>query len=63
MNAGKCDSCAYTGPLYEFKNDFVEPVIRFNLCPKCMRKAYMSVAIFIRTPAGKEALAKKAARQ
>lgn len=63
MNAGKCDSCKYTGPLMEFRNDFVEPEIRFNLCPNCIRKAFMSVAIFIRTPAGKEALAKKAAKQ
>lgn len=63
MNAGKCDSCSYNGPLYEFKNDFVEPVIRFNLCPKCLQTAYRCVAIFIRTPAGREALAKKAAKQ
>lgn len=59
MNAGKCDSCSYTGPLMEFRNDLVEPEIRFNLCPKCMRKAYMSVQIFLRTPDGQKALIRK----
>ena len=63
MNAGKCDSCKYTGQLYEFRNDLAEPEIRFNLCPACMRKAYTCMAIFIRTPSGKEALARKAAKQ
>jgi hypothetical protein len=62
MNAGKCDSCKYTGPLYVFRNDFVEPEIRFNLCPNCMRTAYRCMAIFIRTPNGKKALAAKAAK-
>ena len=59
MNAGKCDSCKYVGPLMEFRNDLVEPEIRFNLCPKCIRKAYLSIQIFIRTPNGKEALIRK----
>jgi len=61
MNAGKCNSCSYEGPLMEFKNDLVEPEIRYNLCPDCMRKAIMSVQIFVRTPAGKRALVKKIA--
>ena len=59
MNAGKCDSCSYTGPLMEFKNDLVEPEIRFNLCPKCIRKAYTCLQIFIRTPDGRAAMMKK----
>jgi hypothetical protein len=63
MNAGKCDSCKYIGPLYEFKNDFAEPEIRFNLCPDCIRKAYTCVALFLRTPPGREALKRKAAQQ
>jgi hypothetical protein len=63
MNAGKCDSCSYDGPLVEFKNDLVDPVIRFNLCPKCIRKAFLSLQIFVRTPAGRKALAKKMAEQ
>jgi hypothetical protein len=57
MNAGKCDSCSYNGPLMEFRNDLVEP----ELCPNCIRKAYMSLQIFVRTPAGKQALVKKIA--
>ena len=61
MNAGKCDSCSYNGPLMEFRNDLVEPEIRFNLCPKCIRKAYMCMQFFIHTPAGKQALVKKIA--
>ena len=63
MNAGKCDSCKYEGPLMEFKNDLAEPEIRFNLCPVCMRKAIMCVQIFIRTPVGRRALVKKLAEQ
>ena len=63
MNAGKCDSCKYVGPLMEFRNDLVEPEIRFNLCPKCMRKAVMSVRFFLRTPAGRKALAEKMNRK
>ena len=59
MNAGKCDSCKYEGPLMEFKNDLAEPEIRFNLCPVCMRKAIMCTQIFIRTPPGREALIRK----
>ncbi len=59
MNAGKCDSCSYNGPLQTFVNDLVEPEVRFNLCPKCFRKAYMSIQIFIRTPTGRAALQKK----
>lgn len=63
MNAGKCDSCKYTGELYEFKNDIADPPIRFNLCPECMRTAYRCISIFIRTPNGRKALAAKAAKQ
>ena len=63
MNAGKCDTCKYAGPLYEFKNDFVQPEIRFNLCPQCMRKAVMSVRFFLRTPPGRKALAERMARK
>ena len=59
MNAGKCDSCSYNGPLMPFCNDLVEPEIRFNLCPKCIRKAYLSLQIFVRTPAGRKALIRK----
>ena len=59
MNAGKCNSCSYEGPLMEFKNDLVEPEIRFDLCPKCIRKAYLSLQIFVRTPAGSQALIRK----
>ena len=59
MNAGKCDSCSYEGPLIPFRNDLVEPEIRFNLCPKCIRKAYLSMQIFIRTPVGREAMIRK----
>lgn len=59
MNAGKCDSCSYNGPLYEFKNDLVEPEVRFNLCPDCMRKAIMCMKFFIQTPYGRERLVKK----
>jgi hypothetical protein len=61
MNAGKCDSCSYNGPLMEFRNDIAEPEIRFNLCPKCIRKAYMCMQFFIHTPAGNRALVKKIA--
>ena len=63
MNAGKCESCNYTGPLFEFKNDLADPPIRYNLCPNCMRKAYTCVALFIRTPNGRKALAAKQAKQ
>ena len=42
-----------------FCNDLVEPEIRFNLCPHCIRKAYLSMQIFIRTPAGRKALMQK----
>ena len=63
MNAGKCDSCSYNGPLMEFRNDLVEPELRFNLCPNCIRKAYMSVQIFVRTPAGRNALIRKIGTQ
>lgn len=59
MNAGKCNSCSYEGPLMEFKNDLVEPEIRYNLCPDCMRKAIMSIQIFVRTPPGRTLLIKK----
>ena len=59
MNAGKCDSCSYEGPLLEFRNDLVEPEIRFNLCPKCYRKADLCVRIFLSTPPGREALIRK----
>ena len=59
MNAGKCNSCSYEGPLMEFKNDLVDPEIRYNLCPDCMRKAIMCIQIFVRTPAGREALIRK----
>ena len=59
MNAEKCDSCSYNGPLMEFRNDLAEPEIRFNLCPNCIRKAYMSMQIFVRTPVGRKALVQK----
>ena len=59
MNAGKCNSCSYEGSLMEFKNDLVEPEIRYNLCPDCMRKAIMSIQIFVRTPPGRTLLIKK----
>ena len=59
MNAGKCDSCSYNGPLAPFVNNLVEPEARFNLCPNCFRKAYMSIQIFVRTPVGRAALMKK----
>ena len=59
MNAGKCDNCSYTGPLREFRNNLAAPEIRFNLCPKCFRKAYLSMAYFVRTPTGRRALAEK----
>ncbi len=63
MNAGKCDGCSKPRHLYEFKNDLVDPPIRFNLCTDCIRKAYMCMAIFIRTPNGRKALAAKQAKQ
>ena len=59
MNAGRCDSCSYEGPLLQFTNDLVEPEIRFNLCPKCYRKAALCMRIFLSTPPGREALIRK----
>lgn len=59
MNAGKCNSCNYQGPLQEFVNDLADPEVRFNLCPRCFRKAYLSIQIFIQTPSGRAALMKK----
>ena len=63
MNAGKCDSCNYNGELLLFVNDLAEPEIRFNLCPKCLRKALLSMRIFINTPNGRAAMARKMAEQ
>ena len=60
MNAGKCDNCHQDRPvLFEFRNNLVEPEIRFNLCPDCMRKAILSIQIFVRTPNGRKLLIKK----
>lgn len=59
MNAGKCDSCSYNGPLQTFVNNLVDPEVRFNLCPNCFRKACTCIQIFVRTPAGRDALMKK----
>lgn len=63
MNAGKCDSCSYKGPLQEFRNDLVQPEVRFNLCPECMKKAIMSCRFFFRTPAGRKVIAERMAKK
>ena len=63
MKTGKCDSCRYQGPLQGFRNPFSETEIRMDLCPSCMRKAVMSVRYFLRTPAGRKALAEKTNRK
>jgi len=59
MNAGKCDSCNYNGELLLFVNDLAEPEIRFNLCPKCTRKAIISMQMFIQTPVGRKRFIEK----
>lgn len=62
---GKCESCGAKGPRFRFRNDFAQPVIRMDLCLPCMRTALRCMGIFMRTPAGRQALAAKqeAARQ
>ena len=59
MNAGKCNSCSYEGPLMEFRNNLVDPEIRFNLCASCYQKAGVYMRIFVRTPPGRAAFIKK----
>ena len=64
MNAGKCDNCHQDRPvLFEFRNNLVEPEIRFNLCASCYQKAGVYMRIFVRTPVGIRALVKKIAEQ
>jgi hypothetical protein len=62
---GKCQSCGAKGPRFRFRNDFAQPVIRMDLCLPCMRTALRCMGIFMRTQAGRQALAAKqeAARQ
>ena len=62
---GKCQSCGAKGPRFRFRNDFAQPVIRMDLCLPCMRTALRCMGIFMRTQAGRQALAEKqeAARQ
>ena len=54
---GKCESCGAKGPRFRFRNDFAQPVIRMDLCLSCMRTALRCMGIFMRTPAGRQALA------
>ena len=56
---GKCQSCGAKGPRFRFRNDFAQPVIRMDLCLPCMRTALRCMGIFMRTPAGREAIRKQ----
>lgn len=59
MNAGKCDTCSYEGPLQLIRNDLADPPLEFNLCPKCTRKAIISMQMFIQTPVGRKRFIEK----
>lgn len=60
---GRCNSCGANGPRFRFRNDFAQPVIRMDLCPTCMATAIRCMNIYLRTPAGRQALAEKRAQQ
>ena len=60
-NPGKCDSCSKRGPRFKFYNQYADPVIDMNLCPQCMSIAFRCMNIFFRTPAGREAIARRQA--
>ena len=56
---GKCQSCGIKGPRFRFRNDFAEPTIRMDICPVCMNTALRCMGIYLRTPAGRAALAER----
>ena len=60
---GKCESCNKAGARFRFENEYADPVIRMDLCPVCARKAVTALAIYLKTPAGKKALAEHQAKQ
>lgn len=60
---GRCESCGEKGPRFHFRNVYAEPEINFDLCPNCMRTAFLCMAFFFRTPAGKKAIEKRRARE
>ena len=60
-NPGKCDSCSKRGPRFKFYNQYADPVIDMDLCPQCMSIAFRCMNIFFRTPAGREAIARRQA--
>lgn len=60
-NAGEVSIMRSEGPRFRFRNDFAQPVIRMDLCLPCMRTALRCMGIFMRTPAGRQALAAKKA--
>ena len=60
-NPGKCDSCNKRGPRFKFYNQYADPVIDMDLCPQCMSIAFRCMNIFLRTPAGREAIARRQA--
>ena len=60
---GRCESCGEKGPRFHFRNVYAEPEINFDLCPNCMQTAFLCMALFFRTPAGKKAIEKRRARE
>ena len=60
---GKCESCNKAGARFRFENEYADPVIRMDLCPKCARKAVTALAIYLRTPAGRKALKERNAQR
>lgn len=60
---GKCQSCGAKGPRFRFRNDFADPVIRMDLCPACIFTAVRCMDFYLRTPAGRKALAERRSRK
>lgn len=52
---GRCGNCGKKGARFRFSNDYAEPPVEFDLCPKCMETAVRCVAFFLNTRAGYEA--------
>lgn len=62
QNVGKCSNCGKRGPRFKFHNEYVDPVVKMDLCPECMATAFKCMTIFFATPAGKEAIARRQAQ-
>ena len=56
---GRCENCGKNGVRFSFRNEYADPIIKMNLCPRCMDTALHCLFIFKTTPAGRETMKKR----